>query len=193
MQRRFVYPVAAAAVLLLFLADLTQTYGFLSVIYWGFVAVSVVVALAACLEDPRKGTASGKRRWVEKLGIDFDGPLEWVAAGVLLAFPVFQLCLFAIAWFSNGFLWLGRSDLANIMSFWAISVAAAATTSASHFSKGSLSKDIAKDDCVVLAERLEKVLLKSAAMSRLGMLYLFLGIATQVIYWRHTIHLAGVR
>ncbi|WCM19919.1 hypothetical protein NDK50_00060 [Paraburkholderia bryophila] len=193
MQRRFVFPLAATAVVMLVLADLTSTYGVLPVLFWTGVIVSVAVALAASLAGAGKSAKSGKPLWVEKLGIDFDGPLEWVAASILLAYPLFQLCLFAIAWISNGTTWLGMSDVANITSFWAISVAAAATTSASQFSKGSLSKNLAKDDCVELAQRLEKALLKSAAMGRLGMLYLFLGIATQVVYWRHTIHLIGGR
>jgi hypothetical protein len=90
--------------------------------------------------------------------VHLEGRIELAAFLVMLSFPVFQLSLIFIAWHGNWSEWMSRPDLANVMSFWAITVAAAIGTSAAEYKEGTLTKNLSAHDTLELANRLEGML-----------------------------------
>lgn len=121
--------------------------------------------------------------------IRLEGRLEFFAFIIMLAFPLFQLSLIFVAWHTNWSQWLSRPDLANVMSFWAITVAATIGTSTAEYKAGALTENLANDDSLELAKRLDEILARSYRKGTASLAYLAIGVLTQVIYWIGTMHL----
>lgn len=163
-----------------------QHFSLFRLLVWLYLLICAGAALLAIVVGPGE-------KPLERLGkrfssfVHLDGRIEIAAFLVMLSFPLFQLSLIVIAWHGNWSEWMSRPDLANVMSFWAITVAAAIGTSAAEYKEGTLTQNLSAHDALELAKRLEAMLKTASRKATVTTIYLAIGISTQVIYWLGTV------
>ena len=169
----------------LVLSGALPQFPLLQVLFLMFVIVSVGAALLAIVVGPVPKPIEKLFERCSSLVV-VEGRLEVVTLAMMISFPFFEVALLFIAFHSGGSKWFGTPALTSIMSFWAVSVAAALGISAAGYKRGALVKDLNANDSLELARRLDEVFAKAGRKNTLAMFYLGIGVVTQLAYLAYT-------